>query len=246
MPSRKESAFFPARHSRIMKCLYCGKRIRNKRSDAVFCRAACRVAYNRNKAVTDNDNSTKTILSLCDYSGAWSEPYRKAGYDVRQIDIGLNNQDVRLLQWPGNVYGVLAAPPCTMFAISGNRWKRTDAELQEALSIVDACLRIVSVSSPVFWALENPVGTLKRYLGEPAFRFQPCDYGDPYTKLTCLWGHFNSPKPSQRVSPVSVKPGHHRIDAFIKANGFRLGKERQRLRSVTPSGFAQAFFDANR
>lgn len=31
----------------------------------------------------------KTILSLFDYSGHWSKPYKDAGYDVYQCDIKL-------------------------------------------------------------------------------------------------------------------------------------------------------------
>src|SRR5205823_3295415 len=84
---------------------------------------------------------------------------------------------------------ILAAPPCTVFANSGARSGRM-RRLLEGLSIVDACLRFVVACKPVWWALENPVGKLKHYLGEPALRFDPCDYGDPYTKKTCVWGAF--------------------------------------------------------
>src|SRR4051812_9912358 len=64
-----------------------------------------------------------TILSLCDYTGEWSKPYREAGYDVRQVDIQ-RGEDVRLFRFCGPIRGVLAAPPCTHFARSGARhWK---------------------------------------------------------------------------------------------------------------------------
>lgn len=226
-----------------MNCLQCGTRIRRKRKDAVFCSTACRVAYNRHKSVTHNQ-TVKTIISLCDYTGNWCKPYRDAGYTVIQVDVK-HGQDVRLMRWPGVVYGILAAPPCTMFAVAGNRWTRSDEEIREALSVVDACLRLVVVCQPVFWALENPTGKLKQYLGEPTFRFNPCDYGDAYTKRTCLWGQFNAPKPSQRVDPIEVLPGYHRIDAYLKSQGHSLGTHRAALRSMTPMGFAQAFFEAN-
>lgn len=101
-----------------------------------------------------------TVLSLCDHTGAWSEPYVRAGYDVRRIDIQ-NGADVRLFKaLPYPVRGVLAAPPCTHFASSGARWweGKGDDVLLEALSVVDACLRIVAVHNPVWWVLENPVG----------------------------------------------------------------------------------------
>ena len=136
----------------------------------------------------------RTILDLCGGTGAWSRPYKEAGYDVRIIT--LPQEDVRLYQPQQNVHGILAAPPCTHLAGSGARWwkqKGTEA-LLEALAVVDACLRIVIVTHPSFWALENPVGRLVHYLGQPKLYFHPYEYGDPYTKKTCLWGIFNIPR----------------------------------------------------
>lgn len=233
-----------------MRCLYCQKRFKPKRSDQKFCFPGCRVSYNRsvkrNKNVTDKSaNSDKLILSLCDYSGAWSEPYARAGYNVLRIDIK-TGQDVRLIKFPGRIYGMLAAPPCTHLAASGARWwkGKTDSDLIEALSVVDACARIALFANPTFWVLENPVGRLSRYLGPARWIFDPCDYGDPYTKKTCLWGNFNVPKPDK--VPVPKTPtGHHSIDQYWKNKGEKLGKNRQTLRSVTPSGFAEAFFKVN-
>ncbi len=118
----------------------------------------------------------------------------------------------------------------------------------EALSVVDACLRLVATCRPVFWALENPTGTLKRYLGEPAFRFDPCDYGEfgeAYTKKTYLWGHFTAPKPLRPLTPISKPSGHHSIDAYLKQQGHTLGTQRATLRSMTPLGFASAFCAVN-
>ena len=65
-------------------------------------------------------NSDKVILDLCGGTGSWSKPYREVGYDVRLIT--LPDHDVRLYQPPDNVYGILAAPPCTHLAVSGARW----------------------------------------------------------------------------------------------------------------------------
>jgi len=191
-------------------------------------------------------NSDKLILSLCDFSGAWSKPYFDAGYDVRRVDI-LTGQDVRLLTIPEKpIYGVLAAPPCTDFSASGACWwkKKGEKALVESLSIVDACLRF-SILADAFWVLENPVGRLGRYLGKPVWRFNPCDYGDPYTKKTCLWGKFNIPE-FNKVPAPKVTEGHHSIDHFLKNKGEKLGRNRSMLRSITPAGFAEAFFKANK
>lgn len=124
----------------------------------------------------------RKILSLCDYSGSWSKPYVDAGYDVICIDLPRNGKDIRLLERDDKVYGILAAPPCTCFANSGAWVKRSDKDMVDALSVVDACIRLAWACKPKFWCLENPVGKLVRYLGKPRMYFQPCDFGDPYTK----------------------------------------------------------------
>ena len=141
----------------------------------------------------------KIILDLCGGTGEWSKPYKNAGYDVRIIT--LPRWDVRLFpSKPSNksrfprefksienyskVYGILAAPICTCFSGSGACRKRTDEEMIEALALVDVCLRIIHVLKPKFWAMENPVGKLRKWIGKPSMSFQPCDYGDPYKKKT--------------------------------------------------------------
>lgn len=174
------------------------------------------------------------ILSLCDRTGNWSQPYEDDGYDVIRYDLE-HGQDVRLLELPDRpVHGILAAPPCTVFANSGARWTRSDDDMREGLSVVDACCRIVLACKPAWWALENPAGKLSRYLGPPTYTFQPNQHGDPYTKFTCLWGTFRLPE----RSPVPATMGS-------KMHKLGPGPERAALRSVTPEGFAQAFFEAN-
>lgn len=212
-----------------MRCLECSKAF-SARTNKKFCSDRCRVAYNRHKKRNSSDTATedRVILSLCDYSGVWSLPYKEAGYNVCQVDIKLG-QDLRLLRHPGRVWGVLAAPPCTVFSLAGNRHHRTESEWLEALSVVDACLRLIVVASPQWWALENPRGKLVHYLGKPRFEFEPYWYGSPWSKRTCLWGEFTVPEPS----PVERTHSLH--------NSVRSPE----LRAKTPESFARAFFNAN-
>ena len=181
---------------------------------------------------------SRTILSLCDYTGAWPQPYLDAGYEVVRVELG-EGRDVRLLRVMDlpRVHGILAAPPCTAFAGSGARWwaEKGDAALLEGLSIVDACVRLVAALKPQWWCLENPVGRLVRYLGPWRMTFQPWEYGDPYTKKTCLWGNFDA---NLRRTPVEPTEGG-------KIHRMPPSPERGLLRSVTPPGFARAFFEAN-
>jgi hypothetical protein len=210
----------------------------------------------------------KTILDLCGGTGAWSRLYAKAGYDVIIVD----PQDIRedtsasiwqmdvedYLDWMiwlarGSIYteiycvhGILAAPPCTHFSGSGAQyWKAKDADgrTDEHLRTVDACLDLIELFDPVWWVLENPVGRLPKLrpnrLGEPLVRFQPYEYGDPWTKKTCLWGNFTIPEKNP-VEPVrSTKQG-----SWTQKLGGKSDRTK-RLRSITPQGFAKAFFEAN-
>lgn len=188
------------------------------------------------------------ILDLCGGTGSWTKPYVGAGYDVRVIDLK-RGQDVRLFTPPKKVFGVLVAPPCRYLSKVGNRWwsKWGDEKLLEALSIVDACLRIVVTCNPNWWVLENPVGRLHRYLGKPRMYFHPYEYGDPYKKKTCLWGNFNPPGKWRPIQPINSKSNANAIDAYIQhVKGEKLTKEeRSSLRSITPPNFAKAFFEAN-
>lgn len=190
-------------------------------------------------------NSGKIILDLCGGTGAWSVPYREAGYDVRVIDpLVLSGLDVRTfehLKVP--VHGVLAAPPCTDLSVSGAQyWAAKDAEydaLRVALAIADACVRIATLHEAKWWALENPVGRLRRFYGDPTLIFQPYEYGDRWTKRTLVWGKFNLPRRTP-VEPVR----YCEQGSWTQRLGGK-SERTKRLRSMTPPGFARAFFAAN-
>src|SRR3990167_646999 len=211
------------------------------------------------------ENQRKIILSLCGGTGAWEEPYRQHpdSYDVRNIT--LPDYDVRTYQPPENVYGILAAPPCTMFSFARTKAKKP-RDLREGMECVRACLNIIWDCMEVkqetkkktlrlkFWALENPaIGFLKHFLGKPALIFNPYEFGDAYQKHTALWGWFNEPK----RNPVKLSP---QMKKLAKTNSylrkikfpkfasdrpieFRFNKD---AKSITPAGFAKAFFDSNR
>lgn len=184
----------------------------------------------------------RIVLDLCSGTGSWSRPYSDAGYDVICVDI-LHGQDVLTYEPPSNVHGILAAPPCTDFASSGARyWKQkdNDGRTQYSLEVVDACLRIITVAKPLWWALENPIGRLRalRELGEPTLTFDPIDYGDNYTKRTQIWGIFNVP-PKDRGPYYELCKAYNYKVAYIR------NRHRGPARSITSSYFAKAFYNAN-
>jgi len=185
-------------------------------------------------------NSEKTILDLCGGTGSWSKPYSEAGYTV--INVTLPEYDVRTYQPPLNIYGILAAPPCTDFSVSGAQyWMLKDMDLKtiDSMGVVIACLRIIAARPSVFWAIENPVGRLSRWMGQPRLKFNPCDYGDPYTKKTYLWGIFSEPE-RNKVEPVRVCSQ----GSWVQKLGGKSARTKE-LRGITPPGFAKAFYEAN-
>jgi len=178
------------------------------------------------------------ILDLCGGTGAWSRPYAEAGYDVRLVT--LPKQDVRTYEPPSGVHGILAAPPCTEFAVSGARWWATKPPylLVEAVAVWRDCMRVIAAASPTWWALENPVGRLRQWAGAPAWTFQPREYGDAQFKRTLVWGTAMKPEPIVIREPKRDKKNQRVWRAAPSP-------ERAALRSVTPPGFARAFFEAN-
>lgn len=200
----------------------------------------------------------KIILDLCGGTGAWSDPYKEKGYDVRVIT--LPDYNVCSYHPPKNVYGVLASPPCTQFSIARNdKTAKKPRDLQKGMKIINACLRIIHEclydnyrkDGLKFWCLENPAtGYLKKFIGKPAMIFEPYEYGDPYTKSTALWGMFNEPKkaPIKPIYGSMVKYASNFKELKPVAEEYRkkLGVDARTIRrSITPSGFAKAFFESN-
>jgi hypothetical protein len=203
------------------------------------------------------DNSGKIILDLCGGTGAWSRPYKEAGYDVRLVT--LPDNDVLTYEPPTGVYGILAAPPCTEFSVAKNGSKRK-RDLALGMETVRACLEIIwkcqIYGKLTFWAMENPRGLLRRFMGKPVITFDPWQYGDGWTKKTDLWGYFTPPKPIVTVQPVGLtrRYANGKSNAFCWTtcydrvpdwyDGPKL--DRAGRRAITPPGFAKAFYEANK
>ena len=196
-----------------------------------------------------SENNNRWVISLFDRTGVISAPWVEAGYNVIHVDIenGIDINDMDIQWWADNygevadVYAILAQPPCTDFASSGARWfkqKDEDGRTEASIELVNQVFRTLEFFRPTIWALENPVGRIRKLTGlpKPTLIFQPHHYGDPYTKKTLLWGRFNNQLPFANVEPTEGSLMHKlRGDDPI-----------QKLeRSVTPEGFAYAFFMAN-
>lgn len=155
---------------------------------------------------------------------------------------------------------VFGFPDCTLFAQSGAKHDRDDAEMNYALE----CAKVVKQVGDHYgvpWMIENPVGKMSNTdkLGKPDFYFHPRDFGlyvdaregswhpkmplrDGYTKKTCIWhgNGFNE--------PVKMELPHDEGVHFFwgwKYLGGKSAKTKQ-LRSLTPRGFARAVYQANK
>jgi hypothetical protein len=212
----------------------------------------------------------KLILSLCDFSGRWSQPYRDAGYDVMQIDLKLG-KDARLLKkLDRKVHGILAAPVCTEFSAAGARhWAAKEAAgnqgLLDGLALVDACLRVVSVHNPEWWVMENPVGRLQDWIGNHRCTFQPNEYagylGDEETGNLIVdpddpaknfmerrWMEDAYTKRTCLWGKFNIPKKDPRPAIYGSKMWSQYGGKSDRtkeMRSMTPRGFSIAFKEAN-
>jgi hypothetical protein len=200
------------------------------------------------------------VLSLCDRTGIMVKPWCDAGYDAITVDKqGAQREqahrlhivaDVRTWTYPDDrplPSIVFAFPPCSHLAVSGARWFRGKGlrALIEALEVVEACRALCEeLGAP--YMLENPVSVLSSYWREPDYIFDPCDYGDPYTKATCLWtgGGFIMPA---RVSANDLFERPTIVDPVLGSliEDFGPSADRADMRAITPTGFSSAVFAAN-
>ena len=202
-------------------------------------------------------NTSKIILDLCGGTGAWSKPYKDGGYKV--INITLPRYDVKQVARRGDalelrlkttsqhvpmrqVHGILAAPPCTEFSLAKNSMPRN---FEGAMSTVVACLQIIwdcrIYGNLKWWALENPRGFLRQFLGRPHYTFEAWWFGDNMKKPTDLWGYFT--EPADKINRGAVRPAYPRKGKGSWA--YQHPTKGAPDRSITPPAFAQAFFKAN-
>lgn len=216
-----------------------------------------------------SQSNEKIILDLCGGTGSWSRYYREAGYkvymitlpeyDVTKAHLGATNivfyghdNAPDLIIPTKKIHGILAAPPCTEFSRALSSRPR---DLAKGMQTVEACMKIIwgvkSYGNLKWWALENPMGKLRQFLGKPALSFEPWWYGSFHTKWTDLWGYFEEPRRIWKVKPIFVpttkhnKNQKHYASPKAPAEYRHLKLKRADIRAITPKEFALAFFRAN-
>lgn len=223
-------------------------------------------------------NYDKILISLFDRSGNWSAEYEKAGWIVYRVDlkdgIDIMTWDYKSIKTWGKhierqrvVCGVIAAVPCTEFALTGAASfakKDQDGTTDEAVKLAKKALEIISYfgldhwgyfagdysdgDTPFFWAIENPMTRLHKLVpevGQIKFKFSPNEFAqysdnpeaNQYSKQTWLFGEFKAPEKKPLPSLISG----------LKWKDSKRGTREQKAqqRSVTPDGFSKAFYLAN-
>lgn len=130
------------------------------------------------------------VLVACEFSGIVRDAFLHRGHDAISCDLlpterpGPHLQvDVRTVL--SDEYDLMIAhPPCTYLAVSGNRWRAERREQeQEALEFV----RILLNAPIKMIALENPIGIISTKIRKPTQIVHPWMFGHAETKATCLW-----------------------------------------------------------
>jgi site-specific DNA-cytosine methylase len=134
------------------------------------------------------------ILLACEESQAVTKELRALGHEAYSCDIlpesgghpewHLQKDVIEVLKEDWDM--IIAFPPCTHLASSGAAWfetKRADGRQQAAIDFFmifanHPCEKI---------AIENPVGIMNTQYRKPDQIIQPWQFGDAYSKRTCLW-----------------------------------------------------------
>ena len=190
------------------------------------------------------------VLLACEESQAVTKEFRALGHEAYSCDILPTSgdypewhlqQDVEpLLKDDWDL--IIAFPPCTHLAVSGAAWfkqKRLDGRQQQGLDFFMlftdlACEKV---------AIENPVGIMSTNYRKPDQIIQPYEFGDPYSKKTCLWlkglpklvtTNLVEPEPRKVFKSGNSMPAWY-ADAWGKSP-----EERSKIRSKTFLGIAKA------
>lgn len=208
------------------------------------------------------------IISLCDYTGIFTKPWRDAGYTAIHIDPQRDNNGTILEMMPvigeavrsGRVAFVAGFPPCTDLAVSGAahfaKKANCDKHFQAKAALIAEQCRIIGELSGAPWFFENPVSVLSSIIGKPDFTFDPYEFGGylPEGDIHPEWPDYIAPRDAYpkktclwsgngfelpEKRPVPVKPGYS--DQHNKLGGKSL--RTKNIRSATPRGFSLAVFE---
>jgi hypothetical protein len=129
------------------------------------------------------------VLVACEESGRVRDAFIARGHDAVSCDLLPSDQpgphiqaDVTTLDL-AEYDMVIAFPPCTYLAVSGNRWYAGTPEREQGLELV----RFFMNAPAERVAVENPIGVISTMIRKPDQIIHPWQYGHEASKKTCLW-----------------------------------------------------------
>lgn len=195
------------------------------------------------------------VLVACEHSGTVRDQLLALGHDTISCDI--LPTDTPGPHYRGDVRDILgqswdmviAFPPCTHLAVSGAKHfaqKRADGRQQEG---IDFFMLFTRLDCPRV-AIENPVGIMSSKYRKPDQIINPWQFGDPFSKTTCLWlKGLPLLKPTNVVDKGEfyTAPSGKRLPAWygdaVGKDGKKLAygsEEMRRIRNKTFPGIAKA------
>lgn len=152
---------------------------------------------------------TKLCVDLCAGKKGFSQAFAKE-LDWEVVTIDINKKFKPTIQ--GDICNLplkrelqpdvfLASPPCERFSVACHSWPRVG--IKKGMEMVGACFEAVAFLKPKHWLIENPMGRLRWFLGNPPQTVRLCDYGTPYKKLTDLWGNIALPMLKHTRKPTA-------------------------------------------
>ena len=190
------------------------------------------------------------VLIACEESQAVTKEMRALGVEAYSCDIEPSSGGHPEWHIQGDVTPLLeqewdmiiAFPPCTHLAVSGAAWfeqKRKDGRQQQGIDFFmlfanAKCSRVV---------IENPVGVMSSIWRKPDQIIQPFEYGEPFSKKTCLWLKGLPLLVTTNIVDKGEQVKYASGKSMPKwyADAFKLPpKERATLRSKTFPGIAKA------
>lgn len=203
------------------------------------------------------------ILIACEESQTVMTEFRRLGFDAYSCDIQLPSgqfpeyhiQGDAIVEAYSNKYDMMIAfPPCTFLANSGNRhlYNKDGSKNIERWSNREKALNFVRdlMNAPIdYIAIENPVSAITSEIRKPDQIIQPFHFGDKAQKTTCLWLK-NLPKliPTNIVDPGEFfeskrsngEKYRHPLWYYEAGCKSKTPEERRKLRSKTFKGIAIA------
>ena len=150
------------------------------------------------------------VLVACEKSGVVRDAFRAAGHDAWSADYDKDETDSEF-HYVGNVLNIveegwdlmIAHPPCTYLANSGNQWlshpddfylpfdERREHPMypgrrQKMYESVAFAIALFSADIKHI-CIENPVGMLSTIWRKPDQTIQPYQFGHQVSKKTCFW-----------------------------------------------------------